>query len=119
MYIQLYRTAPYPLMANFDAPAGYGAVCRRTRSNTPLQALNLLNDPVFVEAAQALAYRVNLDGGSFQDKLDRAFLACLGRRPASEESEWLLAYWKQQPERMAWTGVASVLLNLDEFITRE
>ena len=54
MYIQLYRTAPYPLLLNFDAPNGYGAACRRGRSNTPLQALNLLNDPVFAEAAQAL-----------------------------------------------------------------
>lgn len=116
MYIQLNRTAPYPLLVNFDAPNGYGALCRRNRSNTPLQALNLLNDPVFVEAARALAARTS---GDFRQRLDRSFELCLGRKPADDEREWLLAYWKSQPERMAWTGLASVLLNLDEFITRE
>ena len=119
MYIQLYRTDPYPFLANFDAPNGYGAVCRRARSNTPLQALNLLNDPVFVEAARTLAARVTADGGSFQQRLNHAFELCLGRKAASDESEWLLEYWSRQPEPIAWTGLASVLLNLDEFITRE
>jgi hypothetical protein len=115
MYIQLNRTAPYPLLVNFDAPNGYGALCRRNRSNTPLQALNLLNDPVFVEAARALAVRAGIEDGG----LDRAFELCLGRKPATDEREWLLAYWKSQPKHMASTGLASVLLNLDEFITRE
>ncbi|MFN0105324.1 MAG: DUF1549 and DUF1553 domain-containing protein [Bryobacteraceae bacterium] len=120
MYIQLNRTAPYPLLVNFDAPNGYGAMCRRNRSNTPLQALNLLNDPAFVEAAQALALRTLAEGGShFQQRLDRAFELCLARRPAADEREWLDEYWKSQPAAMAWTGLASVLLNLDEFITRE
>jgi len=121
MYIQLNRTAPYPLLVNFDAPNGYGALCRRNRSNTPLQALHLLNDPVFVEAARALAARTAAEGDSdnFQQRLDRSFELCLGRKPANDEREWLLAYWKSQPAQMAWTGLASVLLNLDEFITRE
>ncbi len=120
MYIQLNRTAPYPLMVNFDAPNGYGALCRRSRSNTPLQALNLLNDPAFVEAARALALRAGAEGeGGFHHRLDRAFQLCLGRQPAADERDWLLAYWKSQPETVAWTGLASVLLNLDEFITRE
>jgi len=119
MYIQLSRTAPYPFLANFDAPAGYGATCRRNRSNTPLQALNLLNDPVFVEAARALALRASSEGGSFDAQLDRAFHWCLGRAPAPDERQWLTQYFQQQPGPMAWTGVASVLLNLDEFLTRE
>ncbi len=115
LYIQLNRTAPYPLLVNFDAPNGYGAVCRRNRSNTPLQALNLLNDPVFVEAARALAARTEAEGG----RLDRIFELCLGRKPANDEREWLLTYWSSQPEAMAWTGVASVVMNMDEFLTRE
>jgi len=120
LYIQLNRTAPYPLLVNFDAPNGYGALCRRSRSNTPLQALNLLNDPAFVEAARALAVRSGIEGGNnFQRRLDRSFELCLGRKPANDEREWLLEYWQKQPEPMAWTGLSSVLLNLEEFITRE
>ncbi len=120
MYIQLNRTAPYPLMVNFDAPNGYGALCRRGRSNTPLQALNLLNDPAFIEAARTLAWRTETEGhGDFEPRLDRMFELCLARKPAHDERDWLRTYWKSQPAGMAWTGLASVLLNLDEFITRE
>jgi len=120
MYIQLNRTAPYPLMVNFDAPNGYGALCRRGRSNTPLQALNLLNDPAFVEAARTLAWRTGTEGYSdFEPRLNLMFELCLARKVAPDERDWLQTYWKSQPPAMAWTGLASVLLNLDEFITRE
>jgi len=139
MYIELHRTAPYPLLASFDAPAGYGPTCRRIRSTTALQALNLLNDPVFVEAAQSLAYNIGLIEGSFADRLEYAFRVCLGRPPDSREREHLLSYFEKQerlveanagsaaklspadqsPEGAAWVGLSSVLLNLDEFITRE
>jgi len=117
MYIRQKRTAPHPLMVNFDAPSGYGALCRRNRSNTPLQALNLLNDPAFVEAARALAKRT--EGAEFDERLNRMFALTLGRAPDADERAWLRAYLEQQPPAVAWTGVASVLLNLDEFITRE
>ena len=119
LYIQLSRTAPYPFFTNFDGPTGYGALCRRGRSNTPLQALNLLNDPVFVEAANTLGVRASSVAGGFAEQLDVAFLACLGRKPAADEKQWLTAYWKSQPEATAWAQTASVLMNLDEFITRE
>ncbi|MGH9594999.1 MAG: DUF1553 domain-containing protein, partial [Bryobacteraceae bacterium] len=62
LYIHFQRTTPYPLLSNFDAPRGDVTVCARLRSDTPLQALNLLNDPVFLEAARALAFRVAQEG---------------------------------------------------------
>lgn len=111
--------------------------CRRLRSNTPLQALNLLNDPVFLEAAQALGWQVARGGGSFDERLERAYVTAVGRKPAAKEAARLRAYFDQQKaifdrepqsmkalrtdsvEEAAWIGVASVLLNLDEFITRE
>ena len=58
LYIQMQRTVPYPMLVNFDGADASVSVCQRGRSDTPLQALNLLNDPVFVEAAQALAVRI-------------------------------------------------------------
>ncbi len=105
LYIDLRRTAPYALLSNFDAPNGYRPVCSRGRSNTPLQALQLLNDPLFVEAARALAVRADGD-------LDRMFRMTLARTPAADERAWL-------SEKIDRVSAASVLLNLDEFLTRE
>ena len=113
---------------------------RRERSNTPLQALNLLNDPVFLEAAQALASRVQREmRGSDGQRLARAFVLVLSRPPRPGESKRLLGYLQQQrtlfagdaasarellqdsaPDTdAAWIALSSVLLNLDEFINRE
>lgn len=135
LYIHFQRTTPYPLLANFDAPNSEVSTCRRQRSNTPLQALNLLNDPAFVEAAQALAHRVG--GLDFDRGLERAWQLALGRQPAGRERERMRRYFELQKaifekepasvqalgagsaEMAAWTGVASVLFNLDEFIVRE
>ena len=137
LYIHFQRTTPYPLLMNFDAPKASVTACRRQRSNTPLQALNLLNDPVFLEAAQTLGWRVAGETGSFDERLKSAFLATVGRAPSASETARLRAYFDKQKtifdsepasmkalraatvEQAAWTGVASVLLNLDEFITRE
>jgi hypothetical protein len=144
LYIQFLRTSPYPLLANFDVPKSTVTACKRDRSNTPLQALNLLNDPVFLEAAQALAVRSLTESPSeYRARLDNAFLFSLGRRATDEEAVRLQAYLEKQEallkanakdaeelapvvlpglrreEQAAWTGVASVLLNLDEFISRE
>jgi len=144
LYIQYQRMAPYPFMANFDAPAAYSPVCRRGRSNTPLQALNLLNDPVFFEAARALAVRVLTEASADQqDRLDHAFQICLARTPDPIERDGLLLAIRQQQEILAqepelaelmfpndlagipkmevaaWVGASRILLNLDEFITRE
>jgi mono/diheme cytochrome c family protein len=142
LYIHFQRTTPYPLLMNFDAPKSTVTQCRRQRSNSPLQALNLLNDPVFVEAAQAFARRVWTEApATFEGRIERAFRLALARPPKPEETARLRQYHAaqkalldQEPkavealafpsagdplEAAAWTGVASVILNLDEFITRE
>jgi hypothetical protein len=107
VYIHYQRTTPYPLLANFDAPRSTVAACRRTRSNTPLQALNLLNDPVFLEAAEQLGKRAKT--------VEEAFELALLRKPTAAERARLERF---QAENNT-TLMASVLLNLDEFITRE
>jgi mono/diheme cytochrome c family protein len=141
MYILFQRTVPYPMLMNFDAPDANVSACKRERSNTPLQALNLLNDPVFVEAAQALAARVLRDAPV--SRVSRLFEIALARPPSPREREWVEAYLKKQigmlevaggsaekmfpvelaghsrVESAAWTALASVLLNVDEFVTRE
>ena len=144
LYVLIQRTIPYPQMANFDATAREVALCSRERSNTPLQSLNLLNDPVFIEAAQALAVRVlTEESGALEDRLRYAFQLVLARPPSAKELRSLSDYYRNQTqifeqepgaaeklapvelagvsplETAAWTGLSSVLLNLDEFITRE
>jgi hypothetical protein len=138
LYIHFQRTTPYPMLMTFDAPDSSVACTRRSRSNTPLQSLNLLNDPVFFEAAQALAMRTLNDAtGPASERIDHMFELALARKPKADERERLLKYLDQQssilakdkdsavsmlplvPDAAAWTGVARVILNLDEFITRE
>ncbi|MBL8177131.1 MAG: DUF1553 domain-containing protein, partial [Bryobacterales bacterium] len=143
LYIHFQRTTPYPQLMNFDAPDSNVSCSRRRPSNTPLQSLNLLNDPVFHEAAQSLAGRVLRERqGAFADRLELAFALTLGRTPDSVEKQRLAGYYDQQlgilaneptavaklappapgvdpKEAAAWVGVSRVLLNLDEFITRE
>ena len=142
LYVHRQRSMPYPLLQNFDAPEFTVTLCRRERSNTPLQALNLLNDPVFFEAAQALAVRILRDvSGSFDDRLDHAFRLCLSRPPYPSEQRRMSQYFARKLKLLdkgsaqslfpidlegesrivaaAWVGLSSILLNLDEFITRE
>jgi hypothetical protein len=107
VYIHYQRTTPYPLLSNFDAPRSTVTSCRRTRSNTPLQALNLLNDPVFMEAAEHLGKRAKT--------IDEAFELALLRKPTAAERARLERFVAENNT----TLMASVLLNLDEFITRE
>jgi hypothetical protein len=119
LYTFFWRSVPHPMLVNFDAPSSLTACSRRTRSTTPLQALNLLNDPVFWEAAEAFGVRMSAQ----QDPFRFGFHAALGREPSSSERETLASYFRARRERkgdaFAWTATASVLLNLDEFITRE
>jgi hypothetical protein len=142
LYIHRQRTAMYPFLQNFDIPDTTVTSCRREVSNSPLQALNLLNDPVFMEAAKTLAYRIlKSENDSFNKRLDYAFKLSLGRTPEAVERQRLKRYIDEQAAIMtegevaqlfpvsiegvgrnraaAWVGVSSILLNLDEFITRE
>ncbi len=126
LYTFFWRATPHPMLMVFDAPDATRACTRRERSNTPLQALTLLNDEAFFECAEALAGRVLRDGPPDDTgRLEYAFRLGLARAPAGSESErlaGLLSEIRGEPrttEREAWTTVARVLLNLDEFITRE
>ncbi|MFM9960691.1 MAG: PSD1 and planctomycete cytochrome C domain-containing protein [Planctomycetaceae bacterium] len=119
------RSTPYPMLTNFDTPNADAACVKRTRSNTPLQALTTLNEVVFFECAQALASLILSEGGSDDSaRLTFAFRRCVSRDPSDAERTLLLKLLNQQrtkvgqPE-LAWTVVARVLLNLDETVTRE
>jgi Protein of unknown function (DUF1553)/Protein of unknown function (DUF1549)/Planctomycete cytochrome C len=144
LYILFQRRYPYPELVTFDAPDSLNSCPRRDRSTTPLQALTLLNDPVFFEAAQALAIRLLQEKtGAAGDRIDYAYLICLGRAPSSAEKERMVQYLAQRKELLehkpesiekifpakgldgidpseaaVWVGVSRVLLNLEEFITR-
>ncbi len=141
------RSVPPPAMAIFDAPSREFCVVRRPRTNTPLQALVLMNDPTYVEAARKLAERLMREAGdSAHDRLALAFELALARPPEETESAALRAVLDEQlawyaenkdaaqallgvgesardesldeVELAAWATVASVILNLDETITR-
>jgi hypothetical protein len=148
MYTFFYRATPHPLLDAFDAPNATQTCTRRNRANTPLQALNLLNDEAFVEFAQATAGRTLRDTGTTSDdaaRIDHAFRLCTSRKPTADERKVLLnvlagqreAFAKDEAgatelaakdkcpagvapaEFAAWTMVSRVVLNLDETITRE
>lgn len=105
------RSTPFPSLLVFDAPVGDFSCVRRQRSNTPLQALTTLNEPMFMEAAQALAFRTLRDGGaSDADKLTFAFRRCTARVPTREEQAELLALLAKQEQRFAGQDTAAWLL---------
>jgi len=145
LYTYFWRSSPYPFLPTFDAPEANVSCTRRARSNTPLQALTLANDRVFFELAQGLAARILRDGPDYDEgKLRHAFRVCLSREPSDAELKRLSQFVQQQKEHYqsatedakavapktlpkettvaeaaAWTTLSRVLLNLDEFITRE
>jgi hypothetical protein len=147
LYTTWRRSNPYPSMATFDAPNREVCTVRRVRTNTPLQALVTLNDPVYVEAAQALGRKALAEGGSSTaDRTAFVFRLVLSRLPTTEEQSRLvklfensLAKFEKQPEAAkrlatepigplpkdanaaelaAWTVVGNVLLNLDEALMK-
>jgi hypothetical protein len=147
LYTYWQRSFPHPSMVAFDAPSREECTADRPRSNTPLQALVLLNDPTYVEAARALAERVVREGGkSAEDRVKFAYRQVLQRQPTAEELKVVLplaeGHLKQYredakaaaallavgdrpapkdvdaAEMAAWVSVSRVLLNLHETITR-
>jgi Protein of unknown function (DUF1553)/Protein of unknown function (DUF1549) len=139
------RSSPYPSMVAFDAPDRTSCIVKRPRTNTPLQALTLLNDPVYVEAALAFARRIHNEGGRETNaRIVFGFRSCLARQPSAREVELLIRVYEQSLARYqenltaartlvqnaggakdvepvqwaAWFQVATLLLNLDETITK-
>jgi mono/diheme cytochrome c family protein len=125
MYIHLRRNVPYPMLTTFDASDASVACLQRERSNSPLQALTLLNDPVFFECSEKLGERLAALPGEVNGKLHQGFELCLSRAPEPAEMIALRAHFDDQLKltdgdaRLAMVATARLLLNLDEFITRE
>lgn len=142
VYVQVQRTFPHPLLATFDATECSQTCVKRDRSNTPLQALFLLNDPTFTACAKSLGGQIADGPGDIRSRIAVAFERCLGRSPNAPEAAALLRLWERlraeyasrddlavalvsptysggPADAAAGYGVASALLNLDEFLTRE
>ena len=121
------------MLTAFDAPRFNVTCTRRGRSNTPLQSLMVANDPGLFELAEALADRVVSVEGSDESQLKYMFHLALCRHPSTQELEFLQTFLRDQRRKFAssmagseakavqyaWVAVARVLMNLDEFITRE
>ena len=148
LYTFFQRTVPYPMLMTFDSPDSNLSCTRRERSNTPLQALTIWNDPVFFECSQSLGPRIvsetQGEDSSLEQRIQHAFELCLTREPAESEVEIIKQLYQQQirllksdpklvseltskqtipagstpQEVAAWIIIGRVLLNLDEFVTR-
>ena len=147
IYTYWKRSLPNPSLFTFDAPNREVCTVQRPRTNTPLQALVLMNDPAYVEAARVLAQRVLKEGGAdLEARMVHAFRLCVARGPTDRERAVLLGLYRQQldhfradpkaaealikvgesarppgldpAELAAWTAIGNVLLNLDETITK-
>lgn len=125
LYTHLQRSTLHPALAVFDAPDTFTTCTRRQRSNTPLQALTLLNDEAFHEFAVAFAQRIaRSDLASDSLRIQQGFRIATGRSPDPAETDALLQLLATERQQgiladAAWVSVARVLLNLDETITRE
>ena len=140
LYTFIRRTAPFPQMVTFDGTSRESCTVRRVRTNTPLQALTMLNDEGAMENARALAQlMMKQGGGKIEDRLKYGFRACITRMPEAAEIERLKKLYEQQianfkadpesakkitkaaksNEYAALTMIANVLLNLDETVTKE
>jgi len=124
VYVFRRRSTPYPFLSTFDVPNGESSCIRRSKSNTPLQALMTLNETMSLETAKALGERMWKDGGTDDtSRIAYGFKLCTGRAPTPKESSVLLDMLKRHQSKPGEidprTLVARVLLNLDETITKE
>lgn len=132
VYTYWKRTGPYPSMVMFDGMAREVCTARRIRTNTPLQALVMLNDSVYVEAAQHLAVRMKAAPGTLQDQIRKGYELAMGRPISDEKLSVLIDLYNKTSQPylkasvkgtrkgdMALELVASAILNLDEFITKD
>jgi hypothetical protein len=140
LYTFMKRTAPFAMAATFDGPSGEFCVARREVSNTPLQALTMLNDATLTEAAQSLGREFAAKAGGVPERVELLFRRCLTRRPTAAEATALRRFLESQrthfaakpddatrfagpgdhaAERAAWTALARALFNLDEMIVKE
>jgi len=102
LYVFRYRSVPYPMLQTFDAPNGDFSCVRRLRSNTPLQALVSLNEPMFMECAQALAHKTLTEGGrSDAERINFAFRRAVSRPPTDGERQELLSLLENQKQYLA------------------
>ncbi|MBA63156.1 MAG: hypothetical protein CMJ76_12425 [Planctomycetaceae bacterium] len=142
IYVIWRRSAPYPAFTNFDAPDRTLCVVNRSRTNTPLQALTLLNDPMYWEMTKALGQDLHaIRDGGLREQVAYAFVRTVSRKPSEREIDILVELYEEtvnqltdrskdlvaligekekevSPELGAWYYLANVLLNLDETITR-
>ena len=139
VYTFIKRTAPFAMHRTFDAPSRESCTAKRDRSNTPLQALTLLNDAMFTEIAQAMGRLLTKRKGSDADVVRYTFRRTLTREPSNEEKQLLVAFVRAQRKRLksgelnaktiaggptdavnvaTWTTLARALFGLDEFVTR-
>lgn len=124
VYVFRRRSTPYPFLGTFDVPNGESSCIRRSRSNTPMQALMTLNETMSMEAARALGERMWKEGGGDDaSRISYGFKLCTGRAPTAKEGGVLLAMLHRHEQGKGGlpprTIIARVLLNLDETITKE
>ena len=147
IYTTWRRSNPYPSMVTFDAPNRDVCTISRNRTNTPLQSLVMLNDPVYIEAAQALARQAIEHSNTVEDQITYAFRRCLSRPPRENEQKMLVRLYNDSHTRLAtqpkaaaklataplgelpttidavdaaaMTVVGNVLLNLDEMVLKK
>ena len=127
LYTYFQRSAGHPGLIVFDAPDGSVSCTRRVRSNTPLQALTLLNDEAYVEFASALSARIRKEAAGDAERLKLGYEYALSRDPRPSEQDRFLRFLHARRDSSAggaaddkvWNAAVRALLNLDEFMTRE